>query len=335
MQTIYPPLPIELVDLILKYAAEPTFAQPERYDAKKPYSVARKLCLVSRGARRAVLPEMLRTVCLNSSDVPAFVHALRMQEEYAQTYPALCFEYTRYIRNIWIGDPEHLSRFFVSLSVPEPDIGLLAPVLLGAPSLATNLSSMDLLTRCVEHAWTHMSRNVDDQRSSPAWGTKTLTLSEVNMEQWDIATRASGSAFLASLTHLIVVPASNRHINDRYSGIIGAKEYTLHRWITHIPWASFERLETISLAFPLVELPVRLFLFMTGTTVRTELLTFPASLMKGRVPLKIKASTETGGDCISLDDVRVVVSDSRVHFCTQRHQWEKVWACGLLTGRVL
>ncbi|KAG1768631.1 hypothetical protein EDD22DRAFT_748164, partial [Suillus occidentalis] len=212
-----------------------------------PYSIARKLCLVSLGARRAVLPEMLRTVYLNSSDVPAFVHALRMQEEYAQTYPALCFEYTRFICNIWIGDPEQVYRLFVALSVPESDIGLLAPVLLSAPSLAINLSSMGLLTRCVEHAWTHMSQNVDGQRSPPAWGTKTLTLSEMNMDQWDIATRTSGSAFLASLAHLIVIPASNRHISDRYSGIIGANEYTLHRWIMDTPWASFKRLETVSL----------------------------------------------------------------------------------------
>jgi hypothetical protein len=57
--------------------------------------------------------------------------------------------------------------------------------------------------------------------------------------------------------------------------------------------------------------------------------------MKGRVPLKIKAFTEAGGYYISLDDVRVVLSDFRAHFCIVRHQWEKVWACGLLTGRVL
>jgi hypothetical protein len=151
------------------------------------------------------------------------------------------------------------------------------------------------------------------------------------MHRWDIATLASGSAFLASLAHLIVIPTSNSHIFDRHLGHIGPNDYALHRWITHTSWASFKNLKTVSLAFPLVEHPVNLFLFVVGRKLQIELLTFPASLVKGRVPLKIKVSTETGEDCISLDDVRVVVSDSRVHFCIARHQWEKVWACGLLT----
>ncbi|KAG1892179.1 hypothetical protein F4604DRAFT_1543736, partial [Suillus subluteus] len=239
-------LPTELVLLILQYAAEPTFAQPEQYVTRNPYSTARTLCLVSRAVRRVALPEMLHTVLLGFRNVRAFVHALRMQAEYAQTDSSLCLAYTRYIRNIWIGHPT---------SVPESDLDLLAPILLGAPSLAIDFSSMDLLTRCVEHAWAHMDKNIDRQRSPPPWRTKTLTLSGMVISPWHITTRRpSGSTFLASVAHLVVLPHtqidSNLHVIRRITGVIGSQDYALPRWMRHAPWASFRRLESISLAFP-------------------------------------------------------------------------------------
>ncbi|KAG2042169.1 hypothetical protein BDR03DRAFT_997079 [Suillus americanus] len=318
-------LPTELILLIAKYAAEPTFAQPEQYVTKNPYSTARALCLVCRAVRRVALPEMLHTVLLGFHNVRSFAHALRMQAEYAQTNSVLCLAYTRYIRNIWIGHPK---------SVPESDLHLLAPVLLSVPSLAIDFSSMDLLTRCVEHAWTHMDKNIDHQRSSPPWRTKTLTLSGMVIAPWRITGRPSGSAFLASVVHIIVLPHtqidSNLHVIRRVTGVIGSQDYALPRWMRHAPWASFNRLESISLAFPRIEPRLNVYAFIKGMNLQTELLTFPTSLVKGRrVPLEIKESAETGDGHISLNDVRLVVSDSRVHFSVFHQEWKKVWACGL------
>jgi hypothetical protein len=317
-------LPTELVLLILKYAAQPTFSQPEQR-TKNSYSTARTLCLVCRAARHVALPEMLHTVLLDFCNVRAFVHALRMQSEYGQTDSSLCLAYTHYIRNIWIGHPK---------SVPDSDLDLLAPVLLGAPSLAIDFSSMDLLIRCVEHAWTHMDKNINRQRSPPPWNTKTLTLSGMVIAPWHITKRPSGTAFLASVAHLIVLPHaqidSNLHVIRRATGVLGPQDYALPRWTRHAPWASFKRLESVSLAFPRIELSSSIYALCTGMNLQTELLTFPASLVKGhRVPLEIKASAETGDGCISLNDVRLMVSDSRVHFSVFRQEWEKVWACGL------
>ncbi|KAG1783035.1 hypothetical protein EV702DRAFT_239495 [Suillus placidus] len=329
-------LPIELVFLIVKYAAEPTFAQPDQYEAKNPYSTARTLCLVSRAVRRIALPEMLHTVLLGFHNVTAFVHALSMQKAYAQKNPGLCLAYTRHIRNIWIGKfcvgpeliPEHSS---FGTSVPESAIDLFAPVLLAAPSLAIDFSSMDLLTCCVDHAWTRMSKDIDRECLPPPWSTKTLTISGMVITPWRITALASRSAFLASVAHLIVLShtesSSNLHVIRRAAGTIGPRDYNLPRWMTHAPWASFKKLETISLVFPHVKPPLDVFAFSTGMDLPVELLTFPASLVKGhRVPLEIKASTETGEGHISLNDVRVVVSDFQVHFCVFCHEWDKVWA---------
>ncbi|KAG1815673.1 uncharacterized protein BJ212DRAFT_234467 [Suillus subaureus] len=318
-------LPTELVLLILQYAAEPTFTQPEQYVTKNPYSTARTLCLVSRVVRRVALPEMLHTVLLSFRNVRAFVHALRMQAEYAQTDSCLYLAYTRHIRNIWIGHP---------ISVPESDLDLLAPVLLGAPSLAIDFSSMDLVKRCVEHTWTHVDKNIDRQCSPPPWRTKTLTLSGMGIAPWHIIKRPSGSAFLASVAHLITLPHtqidSNLHIIRRTTGVIGPQDYVLPRWMRHAPWALFKGLESVSLAFPHINRSLNLYDFITGMNLRTELLTFPASLVKGRrVPMEIKASAKTGNWHISLNDVRLVVSDSLVHFSVFHQEWEKVWACGL------
>ncbi|KAG0705652.1 hypothetical protein DFH29DRAFT_779405, partial [Suillus ampliporus] len=59
-------LPTELVLLVFKYAAKPTFYKTYRHDRRNPYSSVLALCHVSRIVSRAVLPEFLRTVLLSA-----------------------------------------------------------------------------------------------------------------------------------------------------------------------------------------------------------------------------------------------------------------------------
>ncbi|KAG1755433.1 hypothetical protein EDB19DRAFT_1867647 [Suillus lakei] len=256
-------LPTELVLLILKYAAQPTFAQPDQYDAKNPYSTARKICLVSKAARRVALREMLHTVLLDSRNLTAFVQALRMQKEYSQEEHPFEFAYTPHIRNLWIGGfcrcPTDPPMHATTTSEPESNLDLMAPVLLGVPSLAIALSSLDLLTCSVEHVWNRMDKNIDRERSLPPWRTKTLTLLGTSTGPWHIATLASGSAFLASIAHLIALPQAQTllHVVHRASGIIGPRDYIMSWHLRHVPWDSFKSLESVSLVFPRVELPVR------------------------------------------------------------------------------
>ncbi|KAG1755430.1 hypothetical protein EDB19DRAFT_2034150 [Suillus lakei] len=333
-------LPTELVLLILKYAAQPTFAQPDQYNVKNPYSTARKICLVSKAARRIAMREMLHTVLLDSRNMTAFVQALYMQREYAQQQHPFEFAYTAHIRRLWIGEfcgcLTGALVHSITTSEPESSLDLIAPVLLGVPSLAIAFTSMNLLTCSVEHVW---NLNIDRERSPPPWRTKTLTLSGMSAGPWHMPMLASGLAFLASITHLIALPDTRRdtflHVLHRASGVIGSRDYNLPSCMSQVPWASFKSLESVSLVFPRVEPPIdELAYYCAGFDLRTELLTFPASFMMGHdVPFMIQASTKAGQRRILFDDVRVVVSSFPVHFCQYCQEWEKVWACGLEAER--
>ncbi|KAG0704384.1 hypothetical protein DFH29DRAFT_1078355 [Suillus ampliporus] len=276
-------LPTELVLLILRYAAEPAFSQAERYDMENPYSSAVALCRVSRLFRRTVLPEMLRTVLLSAPHrVAAFMHALRMQKAYAQQNHHLHFEYAPHVHRIWIIEnrlmPHLQSRVHNSVTLRAPsemDFSLLAPVLLAAESLAIDSGSLSLLSGCLAHAW-----NIDHARSPPPWNTKSLTLS-VHAIPFHLS-RPEGSAFLASISHLIVLANSNLHV----AGSDGEMNYMLPAWMPHARWAPFKNLQTVSVALPHIKLEHQVNFphsVISGMDLQVELLTFSASLMKNHV----------------------------------------------------
>ncbi|KAG1854351.1 hypothetical protein C8R48DRAFT_320090 [Suillus tomentosus] len=354
-------LPAEIVAIVIKYAAEPTFTQDEEYEPTNLYSTARELCLVSRTFRHLALPIVLHTVLLDFDNMPAFLHALRMQNEYAQTYPALRFEYTPHVRNIWIGEcldecPSDAPVDSSLTSEPVSDLDLIAPLLLGASSLAIDFSCLYLVTSCIERAWTRMDKSTDRESLPLPWNTKTLTLSRMSCDTWEMATLASGSAFLASITHFIALPPEEDdtylHILFRTRRGVGPQNYATPLWMSYVPWNSFERLERASLVFPRVQLPFDMFEYSIGAKLHAELLTLPGSMLKGRrVPAEIQGSKDTeegyfslqdgnaavsDEDFVSLNDVHVAVSDHPVHFCAMttcgscvHPDWQKVWASGL------
>ncbi|OAX40292.1 hypothetical protein K503DRAFT_768694 [Rhizopogon vinicolor AM-OR11-026] len=346
-------LSTELCLLIFAYAARPTFAQTDDYDARNPYSSALALCRVSHIVRRAVLPELLRTVLLSEdSNVTAFVHALRMQKAYAEQWNHLHFAYEAHIRRIWIGEifqpppvAPHGSLSPNSLSYTssdsEIDFSLLAPVLLGAQSLALDFSSLFLLHGCLYYAWhSHMDMKVrlGVGRFSPPWSTKTLTLSGEHTPWRPFMNTTEGSAFLASTSRLIflsptligapLLPARGLCLdndNRKESG-----EYKLPSWTTGVPWASFKSLQAVSMAFPQLS-PIT-----SSEDVHIELLTFSAPQLLSYWALQ-DTGTYTSEDSMegrvsSIDnDVRITISrsHSRIHFCILCQDWEKAWACGL------
>ncbi|KAG1829688.1 hypothetical protein EV424DRAFT_412824 [Suillus variegatus] len=349
-------LPTKIVAIIIKYAAEPTFTQDEDIHPTHLYTTARKLCLVSRTLRHFALPIMLHTVVLDYQNMPAFLHALRMQNEYAQTHSALRFEYTPHVCNIWIGlcldvCPSDALVDSSLTSEPVSDLDLIAPVLLGASSLAIYFSCLNLLTSCIERAWTRMDKNIDNGSLLLPWKTKTLTLSRMTpCDSWEMTKLASGSAFLASIAHFIALPPDENdallHILLRTKRVIGPQNYAMPLWMLDVLWNSFERLERVSLVFPRVQLPFYMYEYSRGAESHTEVLTLPSSMLKGRrVPVVIRGSKGTeegsldndaavsGEDIISLNDVHVAVSDHPVPFCgcdiCFHSDWEKVWASGL------
>ncbi|OJA13302.1 hypothetical protein AZE42_12415 [Rhizopogon vesiculosus] len=164
-------LSMELVFLILAFAAQPDFAQT--HEEKNPYSSAPALYRVSRITRRAVLPQLLHTVLLSEeSNVTPFMNALRMQKLYRQQGNHLYFVYAAHVRRIWIGQictpppaPSIHGSFppntpVYNTSEPDIDFGIVAPVVLSAKSLALDFASLFLLCGYLECAWnTHPARS--------------------------------------------------------------------------------------------------------------------------------------------------------------------------------
>ncbi|KAG1848443.1 hypothetical protein F4604DRAFT_1539776, partial [Suillus subluteus] len=256
-------LPAELALLILKYAAQPTFDQTDKYETKSPYSSTLALCQVSKAVRRVALPELLHTISLpKSENLRMFVDALCMQQEYAeiqkqnesrlecgeeQTQNDLYFDYTPHIHKMWIGCsganivPDHLLHPDYA-PARKLAISVLTPVLLATPSLALAWTSLGFFSECLEHAWkSHADTNANGEHSPRPWNTKSLTLSGETTAggQWELLKDTpQGSAFLASISHLTY--GSHTTAFDHFLFISMShglpRSYHLPSWMKSIPW---------------------------------------------------------------------------------------------------
>ncbi|KAG2122355.1 hypothetical protein DEU56DRAFT_832503 [Suillus clintonianus] len=346
-------LPVELVLIILRYYAQPTFDQTAPYSSKSPYSNARALCHFSRAVRRTVLPGLLHTILLGDNDtVRVFVHALHMQKMYAEKANHLRFDYIPHVHKIWIGPhgsrdppPYRLHRIRASgyTLIERPlAISLLSPVLLAAPSIALDWTSMDLLEGCLEHAWkSRAATHANNEHSplAPPWNTKTLILSydskpPTSGAWWGCLTDTpQGSAFLQSISHLSTTSSTLRS---------RATSYCMPLWMEVTPWASFKSLQIVSLPYLLAIDPLVKISSLSNSheiDVHVELLTLPASLLRdhhGCIPKfmkKIKALDQRsfGEEIIQSDGVHLkvlpsgIVLPSDIFWLT--HDWrQKVWA---------
>ncbi|KAG2124023.1 hypothetical protein DEU56DRAFT_828595 [Suillus clintonianus] len=279
-------LPVELVLVILRYYVQPTFDQTAPYYSKSPYSNARALCHFSRAVRRAVLPELLHTILLKDDDtVRVFVHALHMQKMYAEKANHLRFDYIPHVHKIWMGPHggrdlspaclRHIAWAYTQIEHPL-SISLLSPVLLAAPSIAIDWTSMDLLEGCLEHAWkSRAATHANNEHSPPPWNTQTLILSEshepfTSGARWGRLTDTpQGSAFLESISHLSTTTSILRS---------SASSYRMPPWMEVTPWASFKSLQIVSLPYLIAIEPLVGIGLVNG--VHVELLTLPASLLR-------------------------------------------------------
>ncbi|KAG1854455.1 hypothetical protein DFJ58DRAFT_660404 [Suillus subalutaceus] len=332
-------LPTELALLILRYAAQTTFDQAEKYDKVNcPYSSVLTLCLVSKNFRRAVLPALLHTVLLpKPRNVRVFVQALLTQEAYKQASSDLHFDYAPHVHKMWIGlDGGNLTsadlladprEYALQPSERPLAINLLTPVMLAASSLALGWTSVDLLIECLEHAWeSRPATPVNEEHPRLPWNTETLTLScgdPINRTKWKCLTDTpQGSAFLASISHLLS-PTYLCRDNP-------LQVYRLPEWMKTAPLASFKSLQTVILPYPCTTPPINLrALVTTGVDMQMHLLTLPATLLKdpnNGIPKAIKVFDDIigpGEEATRSDGTRLQVSE--VLWCS-RSGWEKVWA---------
>ncbi|KAG2353043.1 hypothetical protein BDR07DRAFT_1465898 [Suillus spraguei] len=337
-------LPVELVLIILRYSAQPTFDQAEKYRLKCPYSSALKLCLVSKYVRRAVLPELLHTILLpDYRNVRKFVQALVLQEAYKKAGSDLYFDYVPHVHRMWIGfDGGNLTPALLpqahSLGVVNPReyilqpsdrahaISLLTPILFAASSLAFGWTSVDLLIDCLEQAWkSHPATPVDEEHFRPPWNTQTLMLSHGTPTNRTIVNRLTstpqGSAFLASIRHLSGLTALRRNPLNNYH---------MPEWMGATLLASFKSLESVTLPYTYTNSPISIMtLFGPGISVQMELLTLSATLMKDPTngsPNEIEVfNSILPGKVYTRKGTRLQVSHSEVHWCACCG-WEKIWA---------
>ncbi|KAG2364083.1 hypothetical protein BDR07DRAFT_1375270 [Suillus spraguei] len=266
-------LPAELVLIIFKYAARPTFPHPDTIvtENQNPYSAALSLSQVSKLVRRAVLPELLHTVLLpEARHVAAFIEALRMQKTYVkQNQRDLSFDYASRVHRMWIGECRGRLNAFIDNLTPfaaepdsESDVSLLSPVILAVPSLAMEFFSLDILLGCLEYACSSSDIEDADRNNSPLpWSTKSLTLSGSIVAGWfAFVGTIHGYTFLTTIQHLTLLTSTFWETFRHFEGFCaddieprGPKPCKVPLWMTRAP---LKKLQTFSMLIPRTELPV-------------------------------------------------------------------------------
>ncbi|OAX33830.1 hypothetical protein K503DRAFT_775177 [Rhizopogon vinicolor AM-OR11-026] len=362
-QSLFGHLPTELVVLILTFSARPHFRRISdvtgRTRGSDVYSSALALCLVSRHIRRLVLPLILETLFLwEDHNVIAFLRALRMQNNYHLQGNHLHFEYAAHICRVCVGrlcEPLEVSTESViglGVKVRSPpatlsatDFSILAPVILAASSLAIDFESLHLLCGCLQHAWRRPVNTDMHNPSQPPWSTKTLTLSGTFNPAHLLATTAQGSAFLASISHLIFLPPTITESEMRIRQLQEEEDVKLPPWMMRISWASFKSLRSVLLPLPYAKLPVVEGQYTSGRRVDLLTLFVPSdasvhtsarhlSCRLRRVFLSrgVYKKINTHGCPVTGGGRILGVKDDIVQGYTLLIDWDETWACGIEDG---
>ncbi|KAG1898992.1 uncharacterized protein F5891DRAFT_1279175 [Suillus fuscotomentosus] len=283
-------LPTELALIVFKYAAQPLFAQYAPF-TRDPYSFALSLCQISKIVRRAALPALLHTVLLSTThDLLAFVRALRMQKTYMDQQHALAFDYASCVDSISIGHfrgPfENPPSFYFPIPIPELegeiDISLLAPVILGASSLAISFQDLNLLSKCLKHA---CNSNVDHNNSLLPWSITSLTLLGTFCHPWSLMGSVYGYAFLASIQHLTLLEYTSfrQECLPFQCNCLSKVKFKDCLSYMHRARVPFKGLQTFSLAIPHIKIIPHTYSQPVAQCapkgVWVKLVTFPASVL--------------------------------------------------------
>ncbi|KIK40432.1 hypothetical protein CY34DRAFT_807225 [Suillus luteus UH-Slu-Lm8-n1] len=334
-------LPVEIVLMIVKYAAKPTFSQKEEYNDQNPYAHALSLCLVSRLVRLTVLPEFLHTVLLPTRrNLEAFASALELQKKYTEDKSHLAFDYTRAVQRLWLAGAG---------TNPTLDDGLkqrittLLPVILAVPTLAVQPGYLSLIDESVEGLQSLRTDPNVDHGPSPVPG-KTLI---VTVETYLVSHQTfkyirqkpvKKSGFLASIFHLTYLIELNPD-SDRFRDIskgITTPDFFLIIWMGDIQWNCMNNIKTFSVVYPHLGLPHKVASFFRpeGVDLHVQRLTVsapvdmqdPESFPWVTAPFPI---TLPGEESAPTKGLSFKVTHDQGHFQRWDFTWEKVWACGL------
>ncbi|KAF8845950.1 hypothetical protein BDN67DRAFT_1006457 [Paxillus ammoniavirescens] len=257
-------LSVDLALSIIDFTATPDFQST----SDNPYACGLALCRVSKAVRRATLPRMLHTVLLTrTGSLTKFVAALRTQKSFSLANQSMFVDYTVHVRRIWIGHfpdtppsaPIACNFFDAPSSEPDIDFSLLAPVLLGAPSLGLDFLSVSLLHDCLKWAWQHqapasgeddMDASTSSECSMLPWRTSTLALTGCFSRWLPFTSTSEGSAFLASLASLILLPEFIAAADlEKVEGPANTRSRIIPTPVnlcSGIPWAAFRGLQRLT-----------------------------------------------------------------------------------------
>ncbi|KAG2112018.1 uncharacterized protein F5147DRAFT_792708 [Suillus discolor] len=354
-------LPIEILLIIFKEAAQPTFSQREKYDNKNPYSTALSLCLVSRLVRRTILPDFLHTILLRRRrSVEKFANALLMQKAYAEKQSDLFFDYTSVVQRMWICDAFDYSLnaqaqswdswmdVMVESHLKEIELkrnmSVLLPVILAAPALVIDRRHLKLVLELegAENAWSSRTDHNISGQSTFSGKTKSLTIirQSINHVLNVFRNISKGSVFLASIQRLTYLTdlAEDSCIFRGISSGVDSPKNPLSLWMRDLPWAHMKSLETFSVVYPHLPAPYDFQSYVTrGLDLHVERLTVSAALYKQgpesfpwvTPPFPV---TDPGTKRTESDGLSFEVSRDKTHLTQAFCSWDKAWASGLTDG---
>ena len=230
MHFAFTDLSIELVLEILRLASAPVIVSDEttfigwstgKSTKTSYYSTALALASVSYAMRQVTMPYLLHTVVLHStSNVHAFINALRLQEEHSQCSSRLRLEYKTLVRRLW--STECWDGVVDDLAHSGTDYAVLYPILSGLESLGLNFRSLSLLYNGLAHASLNFAQE---------WKCRRLTLAGPMVRWKPLTSTPEGLAFLGQVTHLTLwIP---EHTTTA-SGLLS--ESPVPKWVQSAPF---------------------------------------------------------------------------------------------------
>jgi len=204
-------LSTELAVEVIRHASTPDFGAT----SSNVYSNPLTICLVSHEVRKAAMPQLLHTVLLSQGcNVYAFIRTILMQRTYRQNQSRLALNYSIYVKRMWCG----MCR---EALVDEPrdspmwlDYGALWEVMRNVESLGIDNSSLHLLYNGLATDVDAMNADGVDEKGIMAtrrWKCRKVTFAGDYWRWKPLTSTAEGSAFLASITHLVLWMREQSH----------------------------------------------------------------------------------------------------------------------------
>jgi len=246
-------LPTELATEIISNASTPDFAD----SSLNPYSNPLTLCLVSHAVRQAAIPQLLDRVILSEGrHVYAFTRAILMQRTYRQNQSRLAVDYSTHVRRMWCG-----TCWEVLVDEPRDspswlDYGALWEVMRNVESLGIKSQSMHLLYNGLATEVDAMDVDEADGKAIPSttpWKCRRVTFAGDYCRWRPLTSTAEGSAFLASITHLVLWMPDHNY--ERQSASTTNSEVT-PRWMEHVPFEMMRSLTDIGFVLSRFTRPV-------------------------------------------------------------------------------